>query len=93
MNMIVDSGTGGVYTLCIRGRNNSNSQEPESEARVTKRGRKAKYNKGKKYPRKNNPVVYSKNDKFHKKSPITLEPIPGNSQNILFSSHKVTYMS
>ena len=43
-------------------------------------------------PRKNNPVEYSKNDKFHK-SPITSEPIPETSQNIIFSSHKVTDIS
>ena len=43
-------------------------------------------------PRKNNPVEYSKNDKFHK-SPIILGPIPETSQNIIFSSHKVTDMS
>ena len=35
--LIVDPETGGVYTLCIRDRNNS--QEPESETGVTKRGR------------------------------------------------------
>ena len=40
-------------------------------------------------PRKNNPVEYSKNYKFHK-SPITSELIPETSQNITFSSHKVT---
>ena len=43
-------------------------------------------------PRKNNPVEYPKNDKFHK-SPITSKPIPETSQNIIFSSHKVTDMS
>ena len=44
-------------------------------------------------PRKNNPVEeYSKNDKF-RKSPITSELIPETSQNIMFSSHKVTAMS
>ena len=43
-------------------------------------------------PKKNNPVEYSKNDKFHK-SPITPVPIPENFQNVIFSSHKVTDMS
>ena len=41
--------------------------------------------------RKNNPVEYSKKGKFHKR-PITLVPIPETSQNIIFSSHKVTDM-
>ena len=44
--VIVDPGTSGDYTLCTRDGNNS--QEPESETRVTKRGRKDKYNEGKK---------------------------------------------
>ena len=43
-------------------------------------------------PRKNNPMKYSKNDKFHKSS-ITSEPLPETSQNIIFSSHKVTDIS
>ena len=43
-------------------------------------------------PRKNNPVEYFKNGKFHK-SPITSVPIPETSQNIIFSSHEVTDMS
>ena len=43
-------------------------------------------------PRKNNPVEYSKFGKFHK-SPITSVQIPETSQNIIFSSHKVTDMS
>ena len=43
-------------------------------------------------PRENNPVEYSKNGKFHK-GPITSVPIPETSQNIIFSSHKVTDMS
>ena len=40
------------------------------------------------HPRKK----YSKHGKFHK-SPITSVPIPETSQNIIFSSHKVTDMS
>ena len=43
-------------------------------------------------PRKNNPVEYSKNDKFYK-SPITSVPILETSQNVIFSSHNVTDMS
>ena len=43
-------------------------------------------------PRNNNPVEYSKNGKFHK-SPITSVPVRETSQNIMFSSHKVTDMS
>ena len=43
--MIVDPGTGGVYSLCIRDRNNS--QKPDSETRG--------YNEGKKYPEKEQP--------------------------------------
>ena len=43
-------------------------------------------------PRKNNPVEYSKNCKFYK-SPISSVSIPEISQNIIFSSHKVTDMS
>ena len=43
-------------------------------------------------PRKNDPVVYSQIDKFHK-GPITSEPIPETSQSIIFSSHKVTNVS
>ena len=46
VTLIVDPGTDGVYILCIRDR--SNSQEPESESRVTKRGRKDECNEGKK---------------------------------------------
>ena len=78
------------FIPCVVVRNNS--QESESETRVTKWGRKEKYNEGNKYPRKNNSVEYSKNDIFHK-SPITSESIPEPSQNIIFSSHKVTNMS
>ena len=67
--MIVDPGTGGVYTLSIRDR--SNSQELESEARVqktrvTESEEKRSTNK-KRNPRKNNPVEYSNNDEFHKR--------------------------
>ena len=40
-------------------------------------------------PRRNDPVEYSKNGKFHKR-PITSVPTPETSQNIIFSSHKVT---
>ena len=40
--MIVYPGTGGVYSLCIRDRNNS--LKPDSETRG--------YNEGKKYPEK-----------------------------------------
>ena len=47
--------------------------------------------KEKNNPRKNNPVEYSKNGKFHK-SPITSVPIPETSQNIIFFSHEVTDM-
>ena len=43
-------------------------------------------------PRKNDPVVHSSNDKFHKDL-ITSEPIPETSQNIIFFSHKVTDVS
>ena len=43
-------------------------------------------------PRKNNLVEYSKNGKFHK-SPIASVPIPETSQNMIFSSHKVTDIS
>ena len=43
-------------------------------------------------PRKNDPVEYSKNDKFHK-SPIISEPIPEISQNIIFYSDKAPDMS
>ena len=43
-------------------------------------------------PRKNNPVEYSKSGKIHK-SPITSALVPETSQNIIFSSHKVTDMS
>ena len=62
------------------------------KTRVTKREIKEKYNEGNTLvdnTRKNNPVEYSKNDKFHK-SPTISEPIPETSQNIMFSSHKVT---
>ena len=44
--LIVNLGTGEVCTLSTRDRNNS--QESEPEATVIKRGRKEKYNEGKK---------------------------------------------
>ena len=43
-------------------------------------------------PRNNNQVKYCKNGKFYK-SPTTAVQIPETSQNIIFSSHKVTDMS
>ena len=88
--MIEDPGTGGVFTLCIRDR--SNSQELESETIVRNKSDQEGTMKERNNPRKNHPVEYSKNGKFHK-SPITSVPIPETSQNIIFFSHKVTDMS
>ena len=57
--LIVDPGTGGVYTFCIRDRNNS--QEPESEARDRNKSDQEGTMKEINNPRKNNSVEYSKN--------------------------------
>ena len=55
-SVVVDPGTGGVYTLCIRDINNS--QEPESDTRVTKGGTEEKYNnKFQKSPVTSEPIL------------------------------------
>ena len=101
--MIVDPGTGGVLS-CVSEtettvRNQTQKQETEEQETESDKQEQAD-NKSdsegtireRNNPRKNNPVEYSKNGKFHK-SPITSVPIPETSQNIIFSSHEVTDLS
>ena len=99
VQMMVDPGTGGVLSCVLEtettARNQTQKQETETRDRKQETDNKSDREGTKKEgnnPRKNNPVEYSKHGKFHK-GPITSVPIPETSQNIIFSSHKVTDMS
>ena len=104
--MIVDPGAGGGLPCVLETdttvsnqtqkqetENKTESDEQETDKQETENksdqeGRMKEINN----PRNNNPVEYSKHGKFYK-SPITSVPTPETSQNIIFSSHKVTDMS
>ena len=87
--MIVNPGTCGVYSLCIRGRNNSQEPDSETKDRNKRQKQEAKNKSDQEGTMKevNNLVEYSKNGKFHK-SPITSVPVPETSQNIIFPHTK-----
>ena len=99
--MIEDPGTGGVLSCVLETDTTVSNQTQKQETRTKTESNKQEQAdnksdlegtmKEKNNPRKNNPVEYSKNGKFHK-SPIASVPIPETSQNIIFSSQKVTDM-
>ena len=92
--MIEDPGTGGVLSCVLETETTvrDQTQKQETENKTEYKSDQEGTMKERNNPRKNNPVEYSKHGKFHK-SPITSVPIPETSQNIVFSSHKVTDMS
>ena len=70
------------FTACVletetRVRNKSDQEGKKRESTMKERNN----------PRNNNPVEYSKNEKFQER-PIISEPIPQTSQNIYFTHTK-----